>query len=91
MEKAPIRDRRNLPNSSKKINYIAPEEIEEAIILVVTDSIGIPQEEAISEVARILGYTRTSEKIREYIKNSVTRLLLDGRLKQHNHNLVLPN
>jgi len=86
MEAPSVRNRANLPSASRKIEYIAPEEIQLAIVEVVQNAIAIAPDAAIPLVAKMLGFSRVTEEMRkamqEIIHISVQKkiVLLDGVL-----------
>ncbi|MDP9485125.1 MAG: DUF3320 domain-containing protein, partial [Actinomycetota bacterium] len=61
MQESPLRDRSGLPDASKKLEFVAPEEVEAAIAKVVADSYGMGREEIPAAVLRLLfGFKRTT-------------------------------
>lgn len=90
MATAPVRDRSHLPYVSRQIERIPPEELAEAIILVVMGSVGVIQQEAIVEACRLLGYERVTDNIRERVEQVIQSLLTEQRLRLHNGFLILP-
>ena len=85
---ATVRDRSALPSNIKKIEYVAPEELEAAIEMVVDQAHGIESNEAITETARLLGFKRVSSGIEEQIGKSLTVMIDNGQLTWRNGNLV---
>ncbi|MCA9071959.1 MAG: DUF3320 domain-containing protein, partial [Planctomycetaceae bacterium] len=56
MQKYSVRNRRSVENANlRKLEYVAPEEIREAILTVVAEHIGTDEAETISAVAKLLG------------------------------------
>ena len=90
MESPPVRDRSGMPNSTRKIERVAPEEIAEALILVVERGIGVTPPDAVVNAARMLGYARVTENIKGPIETVIQGLLSGGRLREANGYLVLP-
>ncbi|MBS1812211.1 MAG: DUF3320 domain-containing protein [Acidobacteria bacterium] len=86
-----IRERSNLPASSRKIELVAPEELALAIEQVVRNSFGIQRESVGVEVLRIFGFSRTSDEMRSAVEIMVDRLLANGRLKQIGLHLTVSN
>ena len=80
MARPPIRDRSELPTQSRKIELVAPEEIGEAIRAVVERSVRITHDEAVVQVASLLGFRRTSSGIREAISEVLSEMLKAGVL-----------
>ncbi|GGH63118.1 DNA polymerase III delta prime subunit/very-short-patch-repair endonuclease [Filimonas zeae] len=77
-----LRERSALPSASKKIQYIAPEEIALAIKMVVDNSIAITPDDTIPLVAKMLGFFRTTEEMRKEILKAVEFSILNGIVKQ---------
>jgi len=85
-----VRDRSNLPNSSRKIEFIAPEEVAAALIEVATMSHGISHEDIVTEACRLFGFARTTEAMLQYIEPIKKKLLRDGHLIEQGGFLVAP-
>jgi very-short-patch-repair endonuclease len=86
-----LRDRSELPTASRKLKYIAPEELQLAVEKVILDAVAISPEAAVPFVARMFGITRITEDMRnellQIIEEMVTKkaILKDGELlKIHN-------
>ena len=86
---AEVRDRSLLPAASRKIEFIAPEEIAVAILGIVDASYGIAADEVPTAVCRMLGFGRTTEDMIEVIGVRVEDLisssavvLADGMLQR---------
>lgn len=91
MEKPVVRDRVAIPRyDGKKIENIAPEEIAEAIKMVVERSYGIDRSDAVSEAGRLLGFKSISGNIRAKIDSVAKKLIADGRLDDSDGHLTLP-
>ena len=69
----PVRCRKNVANANlRKVEFIAPEELQAAIINVVTEGIGTGTEETVVSTARLLGISNgqlTAECIEKKIRN----------------------
>ena len=55
-EQITVRDRGELPNTSRKLELIAPEEIQEAIKLIVSESLGIERKDLSHETCKLFGF-----------------------------------
>lgn len=75
------RDRSDQHLSIRQMDRIAPEEVEAAVLGVAEAATGISDEDAIVEVARLLGFARTGAAIRESIANAISRLKEQGSLR----------
>ncbi|MCW3120902.1 MAG: helicase [Flavipsychrobacter sp.] len=86
METPVIRDRSNLPATSKKIQYISPEELSLGVKKIVESAIAIECEAAIPLVARLFGFSRATEEMRKHILNVIHSsveqeiIVIDGSL-----------
>jgi KaiC/GvpD/RAD55 family RecA-like ATPase len=89
METATVRDRSKLPPAYKKLALIAPEEIYEAIGQVVGGAISITEEEAIPLVARLLGFARVTEEMRQQLSEAIGKTIQTGILSFEGVNLKL--
>jgi very-short-patch-repair endonuclease len=78
------RDRSALPAASRKLNFVAPEELEAAIIMVVRDSFTVEREALALPTARLLGFSRPSEEQRQSITEVIDKLLADKKLSETN-------
>lgn len=84
MEKPAIRNRVNLANGARRIKFIAPEEISLAIEKVVKDSIAINEDDLASLVARIFGFNRVTEDMKEEILNVLGEMIKQKVLRKEN-------
>ena len=87
-EDVQVRDRSLLPTGSRKIEFIAPEEIEAAILGIVDASYGIAAEEVPAAVCRMLGFGRTTDEMTaaigarvESLTSSRAVVVVDGMLR----------
>ncbi|ASU35112.1 DUF3320 domain-containing protein [Mucilaginibacter xinganensis] len=90
MELPLLRDRSNLSSTSKKLQYIASEEIDLAIKKVVAEAIGIQREAAVSIVAKTLGFNRVTEDIRNDLMHAVDLSLAAGSIVKDGEFLKIP-
>lgn len=72
-----IRDRSKLPNGSRKLKYIAPEEILLAIQNVVREALAIEPTETAVLVVRLFGFTRMTEEMTAEIATLINRAVHD--------------
>ncbi len=89
MDIAPVRDRRQLPYTSREIKRVPLEELAEAVVLIVQGSVAVTQEEAVIEASRLLGYARVTDGIRQRFEQAIQMLLTDEHLRRHNSFLML--
>lgn len=67
METPLLRNRSELPATSRKLVYIAPEELQLAILQVVTAAIAITPEDAVPLIAKLFGFARVTEDMKQSI------------------------
>jgi hypothetical protein len=77
-----VRERSALPPSSRKLKYIAPEEIEQAVVKVVQDSVAIHPEAAFPLVAKLLGFSRVTEDMRNELLGAIAGSVRKGLVQQ---------
>ena len=77
MEVPVVRDRSNLPPASRKLQNISPEEITLAICQVVDNSIAITEDAVVPIVARLFGFARVTEEIKQVLLEAI-RIALEG-------------
>jgi hypothetical protein len=77
-----VRDRSQLPPISRKFEHICPEEIEEAVCLVVQDAWGIPLEDTPHHVGQLFGFRQIGDRSKTAVLSAIQRLLAQGRLIQ---------
>lgn len=65
METPFIRERSDLPSSSKRLQYISPEELCLAVKKVVESSIAIQPDAAVPFLAKLFGFSRVTEEMRK--------------------------
>ena len=81
-----VRDRSDLPNASRKLELIAPEEIETAIKQVVSDAFGIERNDLPREVCRLFGFG-ISKNMQQQINKVVDGMIKRKRLIQQEDTL----
>ena len=90
MQKAPLRDRSELPDASKKLEFVAPEEIEAAIEKVVADSYGMDREEVPAAVLRLLlGFKRASNAAQRRVSKVLDGMIASGKLIEEGNHVSL--
>lgn len=89
MQLPPVRDRSELPAASRKLEFVAPEEIRQAILIVVEESYGIVPVELPNAVCRLFGFSRVSDDMSAAVEPHRDALLREGYLALRGVNLVL--
>jgi hypothetical protein len=69
------------PESKRILEYIPPEEIENAIKLIAQYALGISVESLIDETAKVFGFSPGGEKSRKRIYEIYRRLLWEKKLR----------
>jgi very-short-patch-repair endonuclease len=89
MHQVPLRDRSNLPDASKKLELVAPEEIGAAVEKVVRDSFGIERTELPGAVLRLLfGFRQARKASQQQVEMIVEDMIAKGELFQRRGQLV---
>lgn len=86
---AKARNRSAFEPSERKIELVAKEELDAAILDVVRISFSIDQDAAISEALNMLGFGRASANIANTMNLRIRSLLKAGHLKRHEDKLVV--
>ncbi len=89
MEATQVRDRSSTPAALKKIGLVAPEEIQQALLLTIQHSYGIDQDEALRTTARLLGFHRVGSDVLERIGNLLGGMIAQGMVKQDGDHLQI--
>lgn len=79
-----IRDRSQLPPASRRLQYIAPEEVQLAIVQVITDAIAISEDSAVNLVAKLFGFSRVTEEMKQYLFEAIKKSVDNGTVKLEN-------
>jgi hypothetical protein len=69
-----------IPESKRKAEYISPEEVESAMMLVAQYALGISQDSLIAETARVFGLNDSAEGVEEVFSEILKRLIRDRKL-----------
>ena len=77
MTTAVVRSRAKLPASMRKLDRVAPEEIEQAILLVARESYGVERDALPASVCEKLGFGRITEEMRNTVLS-----VLDGAIQR---------
>ncbi len=88
-EQITVRDRGKLPNASRKLQFIAPEEIQEAIKLVVSESCGIEQDDLPHATCRLFGFKKVNWDMQDEIEGIIYKMIERGKLTDKAGSLVL--
>jgi hypothetical protein len=69
-----------IPESKRKAEYIAPEEVESAMKLVAQYALSISQDSLIAETAKVFGLNHSAEGVKEVFFEILKRLIRDRKL-----------
>ncbi|RPD46121.1 DUF3320 domain-containing protein [Hymenobacter sediminis] len=84
MQQPPLRDRSQLPAISRKLAFVAPEELARALRTVVEQSFALPREAVFLPTVRLLGFSRLSEEMRQQLEPVLAGLLEKGEVAEVN-------
>ena len=85
---ATVRNRAVLETAERKIEWIAPEELDAALLDVVKMGFSIHQDAAVSGALEMLGFGRASANIASTLNRRIAVLLRGGRIKREEEKLV---
>ena len=77
--------------SSKKIMFVAPEELAVAVRRVVAGSYGIAFEDITSPAVKLLGFGRVTNDMRSIVEPLITHMVTDGTLVRQGDLLLISN
>ncbi|WP_169975625.1 DUF3320 domain-containing protein [Tautonia rosea] len=83
------RDRSALPTASRRLEWVAPEEVAAAAEQVVADAIRVAPDDLPGAVCRLLGFPRTTDEMRARVALVVDALIESGRLVRHGDRLMI--
>lgn len=77
-----VRDRSEVKSQSlRKVEMLPPQEVDQAIMLVVASSVSLTVGDCAVQVARMLGFKSTSGDLRRVVERRAARLASEGRLE----------
>jgi len=85
-----VRDRSALDAVSKKIDFVAPEEIQAAVLQEVRKCFSISLEDTVVSVGRALGFQRVTVQIKKRIEAVISGLMSEKELACDNAMLSVP-
>jgi hypothetical protein len=88
MTHPPLRDRSQLPASARDVELISPEEIKLVIQKAVAESYGLTAEDVAPAAAKLMGFLRITDELREQIDLLVEELLQAGLLSRQEDHIV---
>jgi hypothetical protein len=79
-DKIPIRDRSNVTSKTlRKTEHVPPAEIREALVAVISSHVGVNEQEAIVEAAKLMGLGTKTAAFKEMARDEI-KMLLDAEL-----------
>lgn len=84
-----VRDRSHLPAASRKLELVAPEEIQKAVLVVISESYGMPAADVPVAVCRRLGFAQTTDDMRRLMERNCDELRSRGQLRASGVNLTV--
>ena len=69
-----------MPDFSRRMDQIAPEEVQMAVRKVVENALGMYRADIPSAVCSLLGFGRTSEEMRQHVDGLVGQMISAGQL-----------
>jgi hypothetical protein len=84
-----VRNRSLFENSEKKIEHVAPVEIEEALVQCVRQAFSIDRVAAISEALSQIGFGRSTAGISNHVNRIIERLVTRGVLENMDDKLTI--
>jgi hypothetical protein len=81
LSETPIRvPLQGIPESKRKPNYIAPEEVESAMTIVAQYALGISDDSLIAETAKVFGINHSGDEAKEAFSEVLKRLVRERKL-----------
>ena len=84
-----MRNRNGLPNASRKLELIAPEEIRIAIKQLVSNAFGIERNDLSHEVCKLFGFVTVSAKMRRRVEIVINEMIEHEDLREKGSSLLL--
>jgi very-short-patch-repair endonuclease/DNA polymerase III delta prime subunit len=81
-QQAEVRDRRQMEGSERKIEWVAPQEIEAALVTTIAQSFSITREEAVGALLDQLGFGRATANIAALVNQRIEGLIAAGRVAE---------
>ncbi|MEA1605563.1 DUF3320 domain-containing protein [Pseudomonas spirodelae] len=78
----PIRNRAHLESAERKFEWVAPEELDQALMQTVMLGFSMSREDAISGALSLLGFGRATAKVSGQLEERISSLTAEGRLKE---------
>ncbi len=76
----PIRNRAHMESAERKLEWVAPEEIDQALLETITLGFSMSREDAISGALTLLGFGRATAKMSQSLEERISKLATKRRL-----------
>ena len=84
-----IRSRAHWESSERKLEWVAPEELDRALIDIILSGFSMSHDDAISGALRLLGFGRATAKVTAVMEERIDQLISDRRLELREGRLVV--
>ena len=86
-----VRDHSTAPDGDRKLEFVPPVEIEEAIMEVLRRSFMIEQDDVIKHALLILGFKRRTKKAKSTMRQTLRSMINRGRVTSKDGILEIPS
>lgn len=87
LKKAPVR-KRDTNKINTSIDFVAPEEIGEAALIVLKREYSLPEDNLIKQTSKLLGFSRKLGKNFKYLKKSIRSYIRKGKIIKNGNRLT---
>ncbi|MDR6610124.1 DUF3320 domain-containing protein [Pseudomonas synxantha] len=85
-----IRNRAHWESAERKIEWVAPEEIDQALLEIIVSGFSMSYDDAVSGALRLLGFGRSTAKVTVLVKERIEQLVRERRLELRDALLMVP-
>ncbi|UZE09846.1 DUF3320 domain-containing protein [Pseudomonas sp. B21-053] len=86
-----IRSRAHWDSAERKLEWVAPEELDQALVEIITSGFSMSRDDAISGALKLLGFGRATAKVAALLEERIDQLTLNRRLELREGRLTVPN
>ena len=84
-----IRSRAHWESTERKLEWVAPEELDQALIEIIISGFSMNYDDAISGALRLLGFGRATAKVTALLEERIEQLISERRLELREGRLVV--
>lgn len=84
-----IRSRAHMESAERKLEWVAPEELDQALMEIITSGFSMSPDDAISGALRLLGFGRATAKVTALLEEQIDQLTRNGRLELREGRLMV--